>query len=170
MLAIPETHLVWVAGRQQSIGYLAALLPDEAWTLLSAGEGSQGPRLYEWTWFQLPQGGESSEEAQEHRQEQARFLLVRRTLSDPSKRAYYRVAGPATLTLSEVVGIAGRRWTIEEGIEEAKGEVGLDQYEGRTYRAWYRFMTLALFAHAVLSVVRHQVREKKGPGSLPIFS
>ncbi|MBO0793302.1 MAG: hypothetical protein J2P36_20450 [Ktedonobacteraceae bacterium] len=42
-------------------------------------------------------------------------------------RAYYRVAGPATLTLSEVVCIAGRRWTIEEGIEEAKGEVGLEK-------------------------------------------
>lgn len=170
VLAIPETHLVWVAGRQEPIGYLAALLPDTAWTVLSAGEGSQGPRLYEWAWFQLPQGGDSSEEAQEHSQEQARFLLVRRNLSDPSKRAYYRVAGPATLTLSEVVCIAGRRWTIEEGIEEAKGEVGLDQYEVRTYRAWYRFMTLALFAHAVLSAVRHRVREKKGRGSLPVSS
>lgn len=57
VLAIPETHLVWVAGRQEPIGYLAALLPDTAWTVLSAGEGSQGPRLYEWAWFQLPQGG-----------------------------------------------------------------------------------------------------------------
>lgn len=89
-------------------------------------------------------------------------MLLRRSLSDPSKRAYYRVAGPATLTLAEVVRIVGRRWTIEEAIEEAKGEVGLDQYEVRTYRAWYRFMTLALFAHAVLCVVRHRAREKKG--------
>jgi SRSO17 transposase len=88
-------------------------------------------------------------------------VLLRRSLSDPSKRAYYRVAGPATLTLAEVVRIAGRRWTIEEAIEEAKGEVGLDQYEVRAYRAWYRFMTLALFAHAVLCVLRHRAREKK---------
>lgn len=97
-------------------------------------------------------------------------MLVRRSLSDPSKRAYYRVAGPSSLTLPEVVRIAGRRWTIEEGIEEAKGEVGLDQYEVRTYRAWYRFMTLALFAHAVLSVVHHRVREKKVLGSLLVSS
>lgn len=96
---------------------------------------------------------------------QARFLLLRRSLSDPSHRAYYRVAGPATLTLPEVVRIAGRRWTIEEGIEEAKGEVGLDQHEVRTYRAWYRFMTLALFAHAVLAVVQHRTCEKKAPAS-----
>jgi len=163
VLAIPETHLVWVAGRQQPIGYLAALLPSAAWTVLSAGEGSQGPRLYEWAWFQLPPVC-----AQEGGSGQERFVLLRRSLSDPSKRAYYRVAGPATLTLPEVVHIAGRRWTIEEAIEEAKGEVGLDQYEVRTYRAWYRFMTLALFAHAVLSVVRHRAYEKKALVSLPV--
>ncbi|GHO87105.1 hypothetical protein KSZ_51110 [Dictyobacter formicarum] len=111
----------------------------------------------------MPEGGEPLEEADEKSSEscQARFLLLWRSLSDPSHRAYYRVAGPATLTLPEVVRITGRRWTIEEGIEEAKGEVGLDQYEVRTYRAWYRFMTLALFAHAVLAVVRHRTREKK---------
>jgi len=99
---------------------------------------------------------------------QARFVLLRRSLSHPSKRAYYRVAGPATLTLAEVVRIAGRRWTIEEAIEEAKGEVGLDQYEVRTYGAWYRFMTLALLAHAGLSVVRYRAREKKARVSPPV--
>ncbi|GHO51160.1 IS701 family transposase [Ktedonospora formicarum] len=167
VLAIPETHLVWVNGRQQPVGYLAALLPPEAWTVLSAGEGSQGARLYEWSWFRLPEGGEPLDGADEKNREscQARFLLLRRSLSDPSHRAYYRVAGPATLTLPEAVRIAGRRWTIEEGIEEAKGEVGLDQYEVRTYRAWHRFMTLALLAHAVLAVVRHRTREKKAPAS-----
>jgi SRSO17 transposase len=166
VLAVPETHLVWVAGRQQQIGYVAALLPPAAWSVLSAGEGSQGPRLYEWAWMQLPEVGESIEGAREKGSQRARFLLLRRSLSDPSKRAYYRVASPASVTLPEVVCIAGRRWTIEEGIEEAKGEVGLDQYEVRTYQAWHRFMTLALFAHAVLSVVRTRAREKKAPASL----
>ena len=168
VLAIPQTHVVWVAGRQQPIGYLAALLPDSAWTVLSAGEGSQGPRLYAWAWIQLSERGEPREQARENGPAPTRFLLIRRSLSDPSNRAYYRVAGPASLTLPEVVQIAGRRWTIEEAIEEAKGEVGLDQYEVRTYRAWYRFMTLALFAHAVLAVVRHRAREKKAIVSPPV--
>ena len=163
MLAIPETHLVWIAGRQHPIGYQAALLPSVAWTVLSAGEGSQGPRLYEWAWLQLPEVGEEGADTG-----QARFVLLRRSLSDPSQRAYYRVAGPASLTLAEVVRIVGRRWTIEEAIEEAKGEVGLDQYEVRTYRAWYRFMTLALLAHAGLSVVRYRAREKKAQVSPPV--
>src|SRR5215467_12011313 len=163
VLAIPETHLIWMAGRQHPIGYQAALLPSSAWTVLSAGDGSQGPRGYEWAWFQLPEVCQEGAGTG-----QARFVLLRRSLSDPSQRAYYRVAGPPTLTLAEVVRIAGRRWTIEEAIEEAKGEVGLDQYEVRTYRAWYRFMTLALLAHAVLSVVRQHVYEKKARGRLPV--
>lgn len=90
-----------------------------------------------------------------------RWILIRRSLADPSKRAYYRVAGPATTPLSELVRVAGSRWKIEEGLEEAKGEVGLDQYEVRGYRAWYRFATLALLAHAILVVVRDKAKAQK---------
>src|SRR3984893_16755365 len=114
-MAVPETYVVWVAGRQQPIGLLAALLPQEAWVVLSAGEGSKGPRLYEWAWLQLPEQNEGSR--------QARWIVSRRSLTDPSKRAYYRAAGPINTTLPELVRIAGSRWKIEEGLEEAKGEV-----------------------------------------------
>jgi SRSO17 transposase len=153
VVAVPETHLVWVAGRQQPIGLLAALLPPEAWVVLSAGEGSKGARLYEWAWLQLP---EQSEEASGR----GRWVLIRRNLSDPSKRAYYRAAGPAQTTLPELVRVAGSRWKIEEGFEQAKGEVGLDQYEVRAFRAWYRYITLALLAHAALVVMQGQAREQ----------
>ncbi len=156
VLAVSETHQVWVQGRPQPVGLVAALLPDEAWVALSAGEGSKGPRLYEWAWLQLP--GET-----EATNERARWVLIRRSLSDRSERAYYRVYGPATTTLAEVVRVTGSRWKIEEGYEQAKGEVGLDQYEVRTWRAWYRYVTLALLAYAALVVMQGQARaqEKK---------
>jgi SRSO17 transposase len=159
VVAVPETHLVWVAGQHQPVGYVAALLPESAWVVLSAGEGSKGPRLYEWAWLQLPEQAEGGE----GESKRARWLLIRRNLLDPSKRAYYRAAGPASTQLSDLVRVAGSRWKIEEGLEEAKGEVGLDQYEVRGFRAWYRFVTLALLAHAILVVVRAQAnaREKK---------
>jgi len=120
VLAVPETHTVWVQGRQQPVGLLAALLPQEAWVVLSAGEGSKGPRLYEWAWLLLPA---ETETPSTH----ARWVLMRRSLVDPSERAYYRVYGPATITLPAVVQVTGSRWRIEEGYEQAKGEVGLDQ-------------------------------------------
>jgi SRSO17 transposase len=156
VLAVPETHQVWVQGQSQPVGLLAALLPEEAWVVLSAGEGSKGPRLYEWAWLQLPDETEAASEW-------ARWVLIRRSLSDRSERAYYRVYAPATTTLAQVVRVTGSRWKIEEGYEQAKGEVGLDQYEVRTWRAWYRYITLALMAHAALVVMRAQARaqEKK---------
>jgi SRSO17 transposase len=156
VLAVPETHQVWVQGQPQPVGLLAALLPEEAWVVLSAGEGSKGPRLYEWAWLQLPDETEVASE-------RARWVLIRRSLSDRSERAYYRVSAPATTTLAEVVRVTGSRWKIEEGYEQAKGQVGLDQYEVRTWRAWYRYVTLALVAYAALVVMRAQARaqEKK---------
>ncbi len=155
VLAVPETHAVWIAGQSQPVGLVAALLPPDAWTVLSAGEGSQGPRLYEWAWLSL-----SLDPAAEARS-RGSWLLIRRSLSDPGKRAYYRVSGPASTTLLEAVQVAGRRWSIEEGLEEAKGEVGLDQYEVRGFRAWYRHITLALLAHAVLVVTRAQEKKRE---------
>ena len=154
VVAVPETHQVWVQGRPQPVGLLAALLPPEAWVVLSAGEGSKGPRLYEWAWLQLP-------EQEEGTSERARWILIRRSLSDPSKRAYYRAAGPAQTTLPELVAVAGSRWKIEEGYKQAKGEVGLDQYEVRAFRAWYRYITLALLAHAALKVMQAQARSQE---------
>jgi SRSO17 transposase len=156
VLAVSETHQVWVQGRPQPVGLLAALLPDEAWVVLSAGEGSKGPRLYEWAWLQLPDQTEATSQ-------RTRWVLIRRSLSDRSERAYYRVYGPATTTLAEVVRVTGSRWKIEEGYEQAKGQVGLDQYEVRAWRAWYRYVTLALVAYAALVVMQGQARaqEKK---------
>src|SRR6266516_5068187 len=150
VVAVPETHVVWVQGRQQPVGLLAALLPPQAWMVLSAGEGSKGPRLYEWAWLQLPEQTEGSNE-------RARWVLIRRSLWDPSKRAYYRAAGPAQMTLLDLVQVAGSRWKVEEGYEQAKGEVGLDQYEVRTWRAWYRYVTLALQAHAAWVVKQGRI-------------
>jgi len=68
VLAVPETHQVWVQGRPQPVGLLAALLPQEAWVVLCAGEGSKGPRLYEWAWLQLSEVTPSGH---------ARWVLIR---------------------------------------------------------------------------------------------
>ena len=156
VLAVPETHTVWSQGEPRPVGLLAALLQALAWVPLSAGEGSQGARLYEWAWVQLP----SEREGQ---QGWTSWLLIRRNLSDHSQRAYYRAWGPAQTPLTTLVQVAGSRWRVEEGLEQAKGEVGLDQYEVRTWTAWHRFITLALLAHAYLVVMRlqGQVQEQK---------
>lgn len=155
VLAVTSQEKPWSWGargpQQMRVDRLADALPEEAWQRLSAGRGSKGERLYEWAevmlWrWQTPEGI--------HR------LLVRRSLEDPEDRAYYIVFAPQGATLEELVRVAGRRRTIEIAFEAAKQEVGLDQYEVRKWDAWYRFITLAMFAHAFLAVQR--ARAEKG--------
>jgi SRSO17 transposase len=60
--------------------------------------------------------------------------------------------------------IAGTRWTIEESFEASKGEVGLTDYEVRSWHGWHRHITLAMAAHAYLAVLRAYAIE---PPTLP---
>lgn len=161
VLAVSCTHRVWQHGRQERIDRLVVDLPEEAWVTLSAGTGSQGPRLYDWARGRLPYVTAPG---------MAQWVLVRRSLSDPTELAYYRAYGPQDTPLEELVRVAGTRWVIEESFERAKGEVGLDQYEVRRWEAWYRHITLALLAHAYLEVTRlHATAVEAGKkGDLPM--
>jgi SRSO17 transposase len=78
-------------------------------------------------------------------QEWKRTLLLRRSISDPSAVTAYIVFARASIPLSEMVRVAGTRWTVEESIQTAKGEVGLDHYEVRSWTGWYRHITLAMW-------------------------
>ena len=135
---------------------LAAQLPATAWQRLSAGAGAKGPRWYDWAlqplWrLQLT----AADQAWGH------WLLVRRSVKNPSERAYYVVFAPRQeATLKTLAQVAGRRWAIEAGFEAAKQECGLDEYEARSWHAWHRHITLALLAHAFL--VAMQLQAKKG--------
>ena len=130
---------------RRRVSILLEELPQEGWERLSAGAGEKGPRWYDW--YQLPLVPPLQEGFE-------RWLLVRRSLGDPTDLQASVVFAPVGTALAELVQVAGRRWTIEVAFEAAKEEVGLDHCEVRSWTGWYRHMTLALFAHAVLTVVR----------------
>ena len=142
-------------GRRQRASALAARLPAEAWVRRSAGDGSQGPRVHDWACVRLSEAAPSG---------MARWLLVRRALEAPAEQDFFRAFGPAGTTVDELVRVAGLRWVIEEGFAQAKGEVGLDQYEVRGWQAWHRQMTLCLLAHAALAVLCASARQAEGAG------
>jgi SRSO17 transposase len=160
VLAVSCNHSVWQAGRQERADALVAALPSEGWATLSCGAGSQGERCYDWSCLQLPY---------ECASDTTQWLLVRRSLRDPTAMAYFRACGPTGTTLEELVRVAGLRWAIEESFEDAKGLVGLDEYEVRTWRAWYRHITLALLAHAYLEVTCVHANAVKKGGPLTCF-
>ena len=145
VLAVSGKEYVWRAGRQHQVKSVLAALGTEGWERLSAGDGTKGPRWYDWCWLPLAAPWQS---------DWGRWLLVRRSLSDPAALTAYVVFAPRATTLATVVQVAGSRWTMERSFEEAKGDVGLDHYEVRSWTGWYRHITLAMWAYALLTVLR----------------
>jgi SRSO17 transposase len=121
----------------------AALVPKQGWQRLSCADGSKGPRLYDWALIATAEGP-------------GQHLLIRRSLQPGEKGqlelAFFRCWSPRPVTLPELAAVAGARWGIEDCFAEAKGEAGLDHYQVRRYRAWYRHVTLSMLAHAFLAV------------------
>jgi SRSO17 transposase len=154
VLAIKSSELLAVGDgpAKLSAAQLAAAVPAEAWVGASAGQGAKGRRLYDWTRIQLTPPAVSGWQ---------RWLLVRRSRRD-GELAFYACYGPASTSLVGLVRVAGIRWAIEDGFQQAKGEVGLDHYEVRRWPGWYRHITLALLAHAFLVVTRTKATSSNG--------
>lgn len=145
VLAVPVNQRVTAtaAGRIADLraDELAAMLPGQAWKKISAGAGAKGPRVYHWARAAIRPLEDTA----------SYWLLVRRSLTDPTDLAYYLCHGPERTPLRELARVAGARWAIEETFQTAKGQVGLDQYQVRRYDSWYRHITLAMLAHAFLT-------------------
>ena len=119
------------------------------WHSHTAGEGSKGPRLYDWARISLRWSRDPQWE---------RWLLIRRGRRDPSKLAYYLTFCPAGTSLAELAGVAGLRWTVEECFQRAKDDLGLDHCEARSWHGWHRHMTLVMAAAAFLAKLAADLR------------
>jgi SRSO17 transposase len=148
VLAVKCTELLEVSSPngvvRERAEQLATAMPAEQWIACSAGHGAKGRRVYDWARVQLAMPAGPG---------MARWLLVRRSRRD-GELAFYACFGPGETSLLGLVRVAGTRLAVEEGFQQAKGEVGLDHYEVRRWPGWYRHITLALLAHAFLVVTR----------------
>ena len=145
VLAVSGKAYVWQGCEQHRVSTVLDKLPEEGWSRLSAGSGSKGERYYDWLAVEInsPPSGYWK-----------RRLLVRRSISNPIDLQAYICFCPESATLQKLVEIAGSRWTVEQSFEEAKSEVGLDHYEVRSYQGWYKHITLACRALALLTVIK----------------
>lgn len=152
VMSVSGKTYVWLQDvRQVSVKSVLGGLDAGAWQRLSAGSGSKGPRLYDWQCVRL---------MAPWREGWCRYLLVRRSLRSDQKLTAYAVYARCGTDLATLVWVAGRRWCIETCFEAAKSEVGLDEYEVRSWPGWHRHVTLSMWALALLSVVRAlQVKE-----------
>jgi SRSO17 transposase len=128
-------------------------LPHSAWVRATIKEGSKGPIVCDFAFVRVSEvrqgvpGGRL-------------WLIRRRNLADPSEVKFYLSNAPAEIDLLELVRMCGLRWPIEMTFEESKGELGMDQYETRSWRGWHHHMLLVMLAHHFLVWMRVQWHER----------
>ena len=152
VLATKTNDTVITTGwREVRVDELVAALPRQAWKRLSGGKGSHGERVYDWARVAIRPVWEDGV---------GHWVLARRSVKDPTDIAHYVCYGPVATRLKDLVKVAAARWAIEESFQVAKNECGLDHYQVRLYRAWYRHITLAMAALAYLTALRAQEAAK----------
>jgi SRSO17 transposase len=149
-----------VVSRSQPVAEVVAALPASSWHRITVAEGSQGPRIYEyaemWVWF--------SEEGLPGPRER---LLARRSLGQEPELKYHRAYAPASVPLLKLTQVRAARWTIEEDIQSAKGECGLDEYETRGWVGWHHHTALSMLAVTFLVLQRARLGEKRAADDRP---
>jgi SRSO17 transposase len=140
VLAVSRDHVLTTPAGRCRADALAAQLPKGAWQRISCGDGAKGRRWYDWALIAADRP--------------EICLLVRRSTGRPSELAFYLCHTPRPVPLATLVKVAGARWNVEECFQAGKNETGLDHYQVRLYKAWYRYVTLAMLALAWLAVTR----------------
>ena len=126
-------------------------LPQDAWQTITWREGTKGDLAKEFTRVRvyrvgrrgkpLPSGG---------------WLIGQRPLNGHQGESKYFLAwGLDSLALQDQVVLAHNRWVIERFYQDAKGELGLDDYEGRFWPGLHRHVALVMLAHSFLSLRRN---------------
>ena len=167
VMQIAATRQVTTQIGNLAVRDLAAQMPGSAWQTYSAGEGSKGHRYYSWALIGIDPEPEPAGKDITPGGEQ--MLLVRRN-DATGELAYHLCHAPRPTPMRTLVRVAGQRWRIEENFQAAKGHVGLDQHQVRRWDSWHRWITLAMLAHAFLTVLAATTRTAEGqhPGLIPI--
>lgn len=156
VMDVTGQYRIFDGERRERAATIAKRRTSRQWKLLSCGAGSKGERFYEWTCWQI-------RSIDEHRR---RWLLARRRPEDRQEVSCFVVSGPKETTLEEMVRVVGARWAIEECFEIAKGELGLDQYEVRSWAGWQRHTVLVMWLQALLSLLRSRAQLPDSPPPL----
>ena len=141
---------------------IAKALPVDTWVRLSAGDGTKGPRLFDWAYLELADLDPGYVGAPPVLGTWTRGLLIRRRPSD-GDLAYFTTWCPEGTAIDTLVRVEGQRWSIEDAFETAKNELGLDHNETRSWHGWHRHVSLVMLAFALLAVVRHKADALAAP-------
>lgn len=142
---------------RQTAEQIAFHIPKSQWEVWAAGWGEKGEIWYEWAAVRVVA---SNDEVGEQ------WLLIRRAPDGSGDTDFYLSNAPRQMPLLTLAQVASARHSIEEVLEDAKGEAGLDEYEVRYWHSWYRHMTLVIVALTWLMILRDPHRKKNAPPTL----
>jgi SRSO17 transposase len=141
VVAVPVNFAVALpCGRKTTVAAVARLVPVTGWETRSCGPGCKGHRDDAWAW--------AATASPRH------WVLIRRSLPDPSDLAFFYCHAPAgrPVSLPVLIRVAGKRWPAGECLQQGKGQAGLDQHQVRTWHSFHRHTVLSMSAQALLAV------------------
>ena len=140
-------RLKTASNRPYRVDELLHRLPKPAWVRGTVKEGSKGPIVCDFAFVRIT-------EARQGLPGPRIWLVIRRNVADPRVVKYYFSNAPETVEPLALVRISGMRWPVELTFAESKEELGMDQYETRSWLGWQHHMVLVMLAHHFLVWVR----------------
>jgi SRSO17 transposase len=174
VVGIPSTHLIWrpgsrpqvaprtgKAGRPQTqardtstkpiqIGKLVEGIPRTRYKTVSWRQGSRGKMSSKFLFYRV-QSAERHTKGRPPSDEQ--WLICEWPEAEKGPKFHFSDL-PASISSKELVRITKLRWRVERDYQEMKGELGLDHFEGRTWRGFHHHATLCALAHGFLALRR----------------
>lgn len=153
-VAIRGALTMWTSGarRTRTATAIAAQLEERAWRRVTWADGTKGPLAARFVAVRVRPAKSRGD----------RWLLCERSLAD-DERKYYLLNLDATATLRELVTLVRSRWPIEQQYRELKDELGIDHFEGRSYRGWAHHTVLTAMAFTFLQLERRRSSDDPRP-------
>lgn len=129
-------------------------LSEEAWQTVAWREGVKGALVKACARVKVHRTGRRGA----HHTETGWLIGERPPEGHEGDRKYYFVWGLDALDLEDLIDLVHVRWVIERFYQDAKGELGLDDYEGRKWHGLHRHLALVMLAHSFLTL-----RQSYGP-------
>jgi SRSO17 transposase len=161
LLEIPNNTTVWTErpmhatpdGMVWQVRQLAATLPAAAWRMIKLREGAKGPLAFEFARLRIW--------SVRHRHAgPPLWLLIRRSLEREPEVKYYLSNAAPEMPLEPMAHVTGVRWRVEEFFEDAKGQLGMADYEARSWTSWHHHMSLVALAHLFVTQTRRALQRE----------
>jgi SRSO17 transposase len=147
----PKPSAAETKAAAHTVAQVAAGLPPAAWRTVNVRNGAKGPLAFQfarWRCWAI----------RDHEPGPPVWVVVRRSLGKDPETKYYVTNADEQTSLETLAMVAATRWQVEQFFEEAKGSLGLADYEARGWASWHHHMSLVALAHLFLMQTRRDLR------------